>query len=214
MTAPPLEVGLGAGATDAARAGVEQSGGFAGGEGEELLRRGGAAEAHLLFGDLPTAIAEARACLGLMKNQAPVAWFIHPGVSGAANVLIEATERARRAKGADAALLGREAADAVKHLAGFAKMHPFAVPTSLASRGRLQAVTGAGGAARTLKRAIESAHAAQMPWEAARAELDLAALVGDDPGPRLDRAEATALRIGAQPLLQRIRDARNRLRRS
>lgn len=162
---------------------------------------------HLELGDGASALEHARTSLALMSKEPPVIFFLGPAVWSVNEVYLRLGEGSSGAN--DSGPLLRESVSAARFLARFAKMHPFALPWSLTSRGVRAWRRGNEGAAEGLWRAaVAEAKKLAMPYAQALAELEL--------GQRSSGGEAEALlrhavevfaAAGATPDLRRAKKA-------
>jgi len=190
---------------DDGEAWVEASGGGA----EKIQTFGTRALARLQAGDVERARADAEKALAVMRRSPPVPYFLAAAVTGTAETLLTLWERAADRDERTVRPLREAARGACKTLDGFARMQPFARPAALLFRGVEAWLDGKSRRARDLwKRALAAADQLAMPYERARAHLEIGrALDGDERRAHLDQAIAGFDAIGARHDLQRARES-------
>jgi class 3 adenylate cyclase/tetratricopeptide (TPR) repeat protein len=165
------------------------------GRSEQVWAWGLLAHGRLLQGRDDEALAAAVAANDAAARIDPVAVYVFEGHAGAAEVLLALTRRGAGSR--------RELDRALRELARYARVFPYAAARRWSVEGRAQALDGSARAAATLRRAVEAAVATRMPLEEGIARLALADVTGDADQRRA--AAALFQRLGAAVWVGRAR---------
>ena len=139
---------------------------------ETIWACGGLALASLRLNQPERALEYARRALGYLGAHAPVAFWTQQGTAGAAEVLLTLLERCQEPEQRRA--LADQAALACSAMRRFARRFPLGRGHALLWRGLLEWLTGhTRRALKTWRSAIAAAQALGLPYEQARAHLEI-----------------------------------------
>jgi class 3 adenylate cyclase/tetratricopeptide (TPR) repeat protein len=164
------------------------------GRSEQVWGHGMLALGRFSEGRAAAAWAEAVATNRAAAAMAPVAVYVFEGHAAAAEVLLSLAERGW--DGVARCTLLHEAAVAVRELARYARVFPYARARKLSCQGRLRALRGRMGATRRLRAGVAEAVRIAMPLEEGIARLYLARHLRD--AAEQARARAIFKRLGAE----------------
>jgi len=161
------------------------------GRSEQVWGHGMLAHGRLLQGRMEAAWESARATNRAAAGMDPVAVYVYEGHAGAAEALLGLVEA--RWEGAPRVDVQAELDQAIRQLARYSRVFPFAKARQLSCTGRAQLLRGQEGRAlSTLRRAVLEAVRIRMPLEEGIARLSLARAGGDE----AERSRARELFVG------------------
>lgn len=133
------------------------------------------------IGEWTKAKAYADKALEMLLSKRPLAYWMQPSVTALAETLLELWERNSAVPADPNSDLGKKAEKACQAAQSFARIFRFAEPSAGLVNGQFKRISGhRAQAARFFERVIERAEALSMPYEWARAKVELARILPRD----------------------------------
>ena len=169
----------------------------------EIACHGLSARAHLFAGEHLAAVAAADLTDQKLGRTPPMIFLTLHGHEGVAEVRLAAWAQARERGVPEAARLGAVARRATRRLVAFSAAFPLGRPRALLLEGRRLHLAGSGRRARrTLRRGIEAAQRAALPYDEALLWLELSQVAGrgtTEGAEAADRARQLCDGLGVPP---------------